>query len=451
MAKHGMSRLPGPRNDARRGPGRVAAQKRSPQRDHGLASKKTKENAPLVRVLSLILIVVVAFGAGFAVRSQTTLLSKLGFNVESSDDGSTGSKEPSKSTFDSVAMRLSEGEDVLFENSMDSWDLEDATSRVFNAITEASGDKYLTYFDVDRYAAYVQESTQGAYAGIGVLFSEYEGRAYVIDVFDGSVAAANGVQQGDFVVAIDGDNSHPWSMSEVVTSLARNEGDRVVVTWMRPTSLQAETGEEFTTTLVCSEYAVENVSSQLLDSIGYIRLRQITQNSTELVEAAVKELAEAGAKAFVLDIRDNPGGYLTQAVNIASLFVKSGVLVEIETNEGITNKTASGKVATTLPLVVLVNEHTSAAAEVLAAALQDNGRATIVGETTFGKGSVQVMRELSFGGAIRYTAAYYRTPLGHDINYVGIIPDVSIGMSSEETLDTQKDMALETARSLVQE
>ncbi|MBQ3106134.1 MAG: PDZ domain-containing protein [Eggerthellaceae bacterium] len=452
MAKHGNTKAAAPRNTAGRRVRRASKQAgRSGAKRFSGSSVRAGERAFTVRALLLILAVVLAFVAGFAVRGQTALLSKLGFDVEASEAGLSGSLAPTKSTFESVAMRLSEGEDVLAENSMDSWDIDEATAGVFDSITEASGDKYLTYFDPDRYSAYVRESTEGAYAGIGALFSEYEGRAYVIDVFDGSVAAANGIQQGDFVIGIDGDDSHPWSMSEVVAALSRNGGDRVVVTWMRPTSLEAETGEEFTTTLECSEYVVENVSSQLLDSVGYIQLRQITQKSAELVSSAVKELETAGATSLVLDIRDNPGGYLTQAVNIASLFVKSGVLVEIETNEGITNKTASGKVVTTLPLVVLVNEHTSAAAEVLAAALQDNARATVVGKTTFGKGSVQVMRELSFGGAIRYTAAYYRTPLGHDINYVGIIPDISIGLSSEESLDTQKSLALETAQSLVQE
>ena len=455
MAKHDSNRHSSRRVAAQNAQGASRRGGNPPRkaqtRGISVAAAKRDRKTLFVRALVLVIIVAVAFCAGFAARSQTTLLAKLGFNIEVSEDGKSGALEPSKSTFDSVAMRLGESEDILVGNSVDSWDIDEATAGVFAAITEASGDKYLTYFDPERYAAYVRESSEGAYAGIGALFSEYEGRAYVVDVFEGSSAAANGVQQGDFVVGIDGDDSHPWSMSEVVTALSRNEGDRVVITWMRPASLQAETGEEFTTTLECSDYTAENVTSQLLDTVGYIKLKQMTQNSAELVKSAIKSLEEAGAKSLVLDIRDNPGGYLTQAVETASLFVKSGVLVEIVTNEGVTNKTASGKVATTLPLVVLVNEHTSAAAEVLAGALQDNGRATVVGRTTFGKGSVQVMRELSFGGAIRYTAAYYRTPLGHDINYVGIIPDISIGMSSEESLDTQKNLALETAQSLVQE
>ena len=168
------------------------------------------------------------------------------------------------------------------------------------------------------------------------------------------------------------------------------------------------------------------------------------------MKAAVSELESQGAASFVLDVRDNPGGYLTQSVDIASLFVKSGTLVKIQTREAEdSTKTATGAVATDKPLVVLVNGNTAAAAEVLVAALQDNQRATLVGQTTLGKGSVQVTRELSFGGALRYTAAYYKSPLGHDINGVGVTPDVTVALS--EGIDNQKELAIETAQSLAGE
>ena len=193
-----------------------------------------------------------------------------------------------------------------------------------------------------------------------------------------------------------------------------------------------------------------NVTTELAGTVGYIKLKQITQNADDLVGKAVADLTAQGATSFVLDIRDNPGGYLTQAVDIANLFVKSGVIVEVQTLDGSSTKTASGPVATEAPLVVLVNGYTSAAAEVLAAALQDNKRAQVVGTQTLGKGSVQVVRELSFGGALRYTAAYYKSPLGHDINDVGVLPDKTVAAGGDAASDAQKRLALETAESLVQ-
>ena len=174
--------------------------------------------------------------------------------------------------------------------------------------------------------------------------------------------------------------------------------------------------------------------------MGYMKVRQLTQTSADLVKQALADLGSQGALSFVLDIRDNPGGYLTQAVDMASLFVKSGSIVQIETKDGKSVKSATGNVATDKPLVVLVNENTAAAAEVLAAALQENQRATLVGASTLGKGSVQVVRDLSFGGALRYTAACYLTPQGRTINDVGVTPDVSVGLGGEAGSDNQRSL-----------
>ena len=165
---------------------------------------------------------------------------------------------------------------------------------------------------------------------------------------------------------------------------------------------------------------------------------------------AIVDLDARGAQSYVLDLRDNPGGYLTQAVDISSYFIKSGTIVRITTKSwDETTKNATGDVLTDKPLVVLVNGNTSSSAEVIAASLKDNERATIVGTNTLGKGSVQVTHELTFGGALRYTAAYYKSPLDHDIDGLGINPDISIGRSDDE--DNQKSLAMETAQSMVRE
>ncbi len=413
------------------------------------ARKARERNRRFARLAAFVIAVALAFAGGFALRGQTALLLSLGFQT-SPEEASPAAKSAAKSTFNAVSARMSEVEDVLKENSMDSYDLDEATAKTLEAFAEVTGDDYVRYFNPQHYAAYVKESASGTYAGIGVLFSDYNGRAYVADVFSGSAAEAQGVQQGDFVVAVDGDGSHEWSLTETVKALARPDGDTVVITWMRPASIDAEKGDQFTTTLTCSTYSVANVTSELDGTVGYVKLKQITQNAADLVGSAIGDLTSQGATSFVLDVRDNPGGYLTQAVDIASLFVKSGVLVEVQTLDGSSTKTASGAATVTAPLVVLTNDYTAAAAEVLVAALQDNQRAEVVGTTTMGKGSVQVVRELSFGGALRYTAAYYKTPLGHDINGVGVIPDRQVGTGSDTNSDPQKSVAMEAAVSLVQ-
>ncbi len=408
--------------------------------------RERMRNRRIARAFVLFMVVVLAFAGGFLVRSQTAFVASLGFPVDEGAGAASSSTAKAKTTFNSLTGRLEEVEDLLKANSLDELDLGQATPAVLTALMRSLGDPYAAYFDAERYAKYVQEAAERPYTGIGVLFAEFDGRPYAADVFEGSEAEGLGVRDGDYIVAVDGVSSKDWTTSELINSLAREDGSQVVVTWMRPASPDATTGMEFTTTLTCRSYDVANLTSELDDGVGFIRLRQVSQNASELVKGAVEALAADGATSYVLDLRGNPGGYLTQAVDIACLFVQSGVIVEVETVDGTTTKTATGATITNAPLVVLVDEYTSAAAEVLAAGLQANQRATVVGQTTRGKGSVQVTRELTFGGAVRYTAAYYLTPLGASIEGVGVAPNISL--HSSEGADVQLEVAIDTARSL---
>lgn len=413
------------------------------------ARRARARNIRLIKAFTFVIVVSLAFFVGFFVRGSVPVLESLGFSSFIVDTDRNPGSTTSGDTYNSIGARVAEVEGIIANESLDSFDLSMATTNLLDAFTETTKDPYLRYYDANRYSALLQESA-GGYSGIGVLFSEYKGRAYAVDVFEGSVAQAADVRQGDFVVAIDGERNHDWTIGEVTAALSRDAGENVVITWRRAAALDDEGGEEFTTTLTCGEFAEKNVVGELDDTVGYIQLKQITHNAASLVEDAVRDLESQGAMSFVLDIRDNPGGYLTQAVDVASLFVKSGTVVKIQTKEvEESTKTATDNFVTDKPLVVLVNGNTAASSEVLAAALKDNQRATLVGTTTLGKGSVQVTRDLSFGGALRYTAAYYKSPLGHDIEGVGVTPDVSVGLA--EAGDNQKALAIETAQSLVKE
>ena len=405
------------------------------ERRSATVSKQDRHRNQLyARVFGVFIALVVAFALGFVVRSQPAFVGALGFNVEG-EPGAVDSTKVAKTTYDSVSARVSEVEDVLAQSSLDTYELDFAAAELIQSLMEATGDPYAAYFSPERYESYVRESTSGGYEGVGVLFSEYNGKAYAADVFEGSEAEAKGVKQGDYVLAIDGDDSVEWTLAEVLSALGSANDENVVISWMRPSTVDAETGEEFTTTLMIKVYEEPNLEESLQDDVGYLRLHQMTADSAELVRGALASLTEQGATRFVLDLRGNPGGYLTQAVEIASFFVKSGVIVQVSTVDGVTSKTAAGVTVTDAPLVVIVDSFTSAAAEVLAASLQDNQRATVVGETTMGKGTVQLMRELSFGGAIRYTAAFYQTPLGRDIDGTGVIPDVKVtGEQAQELI-----------------
>lgn len=410
------------------------------------ARKARARNLRLIRVFILIIVIAAVFCLGFFVRGNATVLSALGFTALVGDDSAKAVEQ--RTVYNSLSQRVEEVEDTLSEESLDTFDLDQTTTGVLNALAEATEDPYLRYYDQAQYAL-LEQNAGDDYEGVGVLFGESDGTAYAVDVFDESPAQIAGVQQGDFVVAIDGDRTREWSQTEVLAALDREEGSTVVITWRRPATSGAEGGEEFTTALTCVKTSETNVESVLGDDgVGVITLRQISGNSTDLVRRAVESLESQGAQSYVLDIRDVPGGYLSQAVEIANLFVRNGIIVQIQTNSGISTRQASGEVVTDKPLAVLVNENTSAAAEVLASALQDNQRATLVGQTTMGKGSVQVLRELSFGGALRYTAAYYLSPQGRAIDGLGVAPDIIVDRE-EGAADNQLSLAIETAQSSI--
>ena len=408
-------------------------------------------NYRFIRAFLFVIFLFVAFALGFIVRGYAGFLESLGFpeSVTGIVKGEGGDMASSKKdVYNSLSARVSEVEDILADDSLDTYDLEDVTHSTLEAFANTTDDPYLRYYTEGRYA-FLNAQSEG-YAGIGVLFSEYNGQAYVVDVFEGSPAQTEGVQEGDFVVSINGDHSQTWSRSEVASVLSQSKGSTVVITWRRPESIEAEGGSEFTTTLMCEEYDQTNVTREYdkKKKVGYIDVKQLTQNCASLVKKRIKKLESLGAEAFVLDMRDNPGGYLSQAVELAGLFMRSGTVVEVQTKDGISAKVSSGQPATDKPLVVLANKNTAAAAEVVVAALKESQRAeSIVGTTTLGKGSVQVLRDLSFGGALGYTAAYYLTPEGHAIDKVGVSPTVTLENSKKG--DSQKQYAIELAGSLV--
>lgn len=404
-------------------------------------ASKNKHNASIVKFLGACIFVCVVFCAGFAVRGNTDLLNAMGLTSFDADSDVNPGMTVSGDTYNSLSARFAEVDGILSEGGMESYDLPQATAKALPAFLGTVDDPYLRYYDDQSYQSYLA-TTKNPNAGIGVLFGESDGQCFVSDVFEDSAAASAGIQPGDRIVSIDGVAKTTWSAPDVLNALSRGEGESVFITWNRPATESSEESS-FGTTLTFSSSSEENVTYETQESIGIIRLKQITSDSASQVANAINAVTAEGAHSLVLDLRDVPGGYLTQAVDISSLFIQSGVVVQIETAEGTTSRSADGKSITTAPLVVLVNERTSGCAEVLAAALQETDRASVVGTVTLGKGSVQIMQPLSFGGALRYTAAYYLTPNGRLIEGTGVSPDIESSSAS-----TQESVALDMARSL---
>jgi carboxyl-terminal processing protease len=266
-------------------------------------------------------------------------------------------------------------------------------------------------------------------------------------VIEGTPAEAVGIKEGDEIVSVDDITRSTWSLDEVVKRIRGPEGTTVTVGVYRP-----EDDENLEFEIERARINIPNVMARMEgDDVGYLRVMSFNGVTAEEMGAEIEALAEEGAEGFVIDMRSNPGGLLQEAVDVASLFVPEGVIVRVEEREGgqIEHR-ATGGVVTDKPIVVLVNENSASASEVFTGAIQDYSRGTIVGQTTFGKGSVQSVEPLSFGGGVKFTIAHYLTPLGRAIDGVGLEPDVVVEMDpelqAEEDEDTQLQKALEVLR-----
>ncbi len=324
---------------------------------------------------------------------------------------------------------------------------ESMTAGAIRGLLESLGDPYASYLDA-RHFEYFNDQTDGEFFGIGITIAEREGTVYVVSPIEGTPAAEAGLRADDIIVAIDGERRDRWDVDEVVTRVRGEEGTEVELGVKR-----GEESELLTFRITRAKIDIPNVLTRLEDGgVGYVRLLTFNQKSAESVAEAVEELSAEGATAFVLDVRDNPGGLLNSAVDVASLFVGDGVIVRVEERDRpqVEHRARPG-VVTDAPLVLLVNGYSASASEVLAGALQDYGRARLVGEQTFGKGSVQTVEQLSFGGGVKFTIAHYLTPKGRAIDGEGLTPDVVVEMDASEQVDEESDVQLKRALELARQ
>jgi carboxyl-terminal processing protease len=294
-------------------------------------------------------------------------------------------------------------------------------------------DPHSDYMDEQEYKQSLG-SISGRFGGVGMELSEQDGLPKVIAPIDGSPAARAGVQPGDVIVGIDGKSTQGLSLVEIVGVLRGKPGTTVKLTISRGTN------EPFDTTLTRSIIHVQSVKTKLEPSgIGYVRVVEFSDEAARDVKQAIGTLKqEAGGKlkGFVLDLRDDPGGLLTSAVAIAGDFLDGGTVVSIRGRhrgaEQSFTAPANGDILAGTPTVVLINGASASASEIVAGALQDRHRATVMGTRSFGKGSVQTIIPLNGHGALRLTTALYYTPGGRSIQGEGIAPDIVVEATKDE-------------------
>ncbi len=312
----------------------------------------------------------------------------------------------------------------------------DQTQLLYGAIRgmlESLDDPYSVFFDPATHKLQ-QASLEGTYGGIGTAIDLKDGQITIITVFDGSPAAGAGLQTGDVLLSVDGREVTGLSMAEVATLIRGPADTSVRLTISRPNDLLEAETREFT--LVRRQVTVQSVSTRYdNDDLAIIKIRTFAATTPRQFAAALSRVQAEGVKGIVLDLRDNPGGYLGSSVAVASQFLPADTVVLIEQlgdGERELHKTRRDGRLLDMPLVVLVNNGSASGAEIVAGALADHDRAILAGETTFGKGTVQVEHDLMDGSAVRITTARWLTPNGHVIQGVGLAPDEVVTQTADD-------------------
>ena len=316
---------------------------------------------------------------------------------------------------------------------------------VYAGLIYGLGDVYSRYYTKDEYE---QESvtTEGSYVGIGVAMQKYTaGGVQIVECYKGSTAEEAGVKVDDVITAINGEDITDTELQDVVSMIKDNEDKDVVLTVQR----KGEDTQEITVKV--SNVELPSVFGEMLDeNTGYIQITEFKGVTVEQYEEIFADLKEQGMERLVVDLRDNPGGLLNVVCDILRDILPEGLIVYTEDKNGNrSEETCDGKNPLDMPLAVLVNGNSASTSDIFAGAVKDYGLGTIVGTTTYGKGVVQSIRQLSDGSAVKLTIANYYTPKGNSINKTGIQPDVEVELSPEllnqEEITHEEDNQLQAA------
>ena len=325
------------------------------------------------------------------------------------------------------------------------YDLPDEQTRVYGAIDGLIGtlDDPHTAFVPPDVARILREDDTGMFEGIGAYVDQApDGGVYIIRVFEDGPAEAAGLHANDVIIAVDGQDVTEKTLNESLLLIRGPAGSSVQLTVIRE-----GVEEPLTFTLMRARLEIPTIESRMLeDNIGYVALFEFNTRASERLEDAVKDLLDQGAQSIILDLRNNPGGFLNESILVADLFLPKGTVViqrDVEDFETV-HQSRNGQLAEDVPLVVLVNEASASASEIVAGAIQDRDRGTLIGTTTFGKGSVQLQYDLSDGSQLRVTYANWFTPNDRSIQGEGITPDIVVQNPEEPSQDdAQLDRAIQ--------
>lgn len=376
--------------------------------------------------LSLALVAVIAFVAGTRGNEILGAIAPVfGFKVETS----TIDLSSVEKTYQALKAN--------YDGKLDTQALIDGANK---GLVSAAGDQYTLYMDAKDATSFNNDLSGDIGGGIGAEISVRGGKPTIIRVLDGNPAAKAGLLAGDVLTKVNDQDVSSWTVDKVVGAIRGAIGTTVKVQVLRGTDTK-----DFTITR--ADVTNPSVESKIENGIGTLTISRFDDQTASLATQAAQSFKDQGVKGVILDLRDDGGGYLTAAQSVAGLWLDNKVVVSERTNGKQTDELSSGSdpILKGIPTVVLVNGGTASASEIVSGALQDYGVATLVGEKTFGKGSVQKIIPLASGAQLKVTVARWYTPKGKNINKEGITPNTVVTLTADDAnagRDPQMDAAL---------
>ncbi|HHJ64251.1 MAG TPA: S41 family peptidase [Aquifex aeolicus] len=332
---------------------------------------------------------------------------------------------------------------IVKENYVEEPRIKDLIYGALNGMV-TSLDPFSAFFPPEKYKEFMEE-TEGEFGGVGIEISMEKGRPIVVAPIEGTPAYKAGLRAGDVIIAVDGEDTFGKTLLEIVKKIRGKPGTKVTLTIMRK-GADKPVKVEITRAII----RIESVKYTKYEDLGYVKIIQFQHYTARDLRKALKDLIAQEVKGLIIDLRNNPGGLLSEAVKVSDLFLPEGKLIVYTKGRRDEEKYYAKEeplVPSYIPVVILINKGSASASEIVTGALQDHGRATIVGEKSFGKASVQNIIPLEDNSALKLTVAYYYTPKGKLIHKEGITPDVKVEMDAktwEKLSETVRKMRIES-------
>jgi len=362
----------------------------------------------MVIALLLVLSFALSFGAGCVQGSKTPPNSSQGLDI------------------------VAEAWNVIFQDYVDKDRLDTSllSQGAIEGMLEALDDPYTSYLDAETYQLALS-GMEGKFDGIGAEVAVKDEQLIIIAPIADSPAAKAGIRAGDKILGIDGRSTSEMNIAEAVLNIRGPKGTPVRLLILHQDETEPEEIE-----IVRAEIELTSVDSEMRGDIAYISITHFSQRTDEELSPVLQSITQEAATGIIIDLRSNPGGVLQVVVDVASYFLEEGAAVNVVDNQGkyTAIMVSPNEVVTDLPLVVLVDSYSASGSEVLAGALQDYKRATIAGTQTYGKGSVNILRQLTDGSGLYITTARWLTPNGRPIEGEGIHPDYELELEGEDTI-----------------